>query len=132
MAVNQSKALREAAADVLKAATLLEAKRFDEAGALAEKSLATVTQGLDPAWLTMEYKLLVTQFGSRKVRRGQTLARALWVASTVDDRAGRSEQALARRRRAMELYARLRMTIEELDLRAARELGAAGAKPAGR
>lgn len=104
---------------------LLDAGSVDAAGELAERVIDEL-MGAIRDWQALEITPLLAALGSP--RRGQALARALWIASTADEAQGRLGEAWRRGRRAIELYARLRMSIEELDVRAARELASASAR----
>jgi hypothetical protein len=118
--VRQDKVANESLERVAEAADLLERGQTESAGKLADQTIEQLTGTLGPDWREVDITKLLSLLGSG--RRAQALARALWIGSTVDEAAGRHELANSRCQRAMELYARLRMSIEELDLRAAREL----------
>lgn len=108
-----------------RAIELLDTGRFDEASAVADAIIASLTGTLED-WQQIEVTALLAALSSAK--NAQSLARALWVASAIDEAQGRLDQAWVRCRRAIELYARLRMNIEEIDVRAARELASASAR----
>ena len=108
---------------VARAAELLDREDYDEASALAEDAVAGLTQACGSDWSDVEVSELSKRLG--KPERARVLARALWIASAVDELEGRRDRARWRCRRAMELYARNRLGGEELDIRAARELGSA-------
>lgn len=109
-----------------RAAALLDEGRFDEARAASEEALSDLAAAGGDDWRSIDVSALIRRLGSPE--RGRALARALWVASTVDELEGRIDRARSRCHRAIELYARLRIESEELDVRAARELGAAIAR----
>ena len=109
-----------------RAVALLDAGRVADAAALAEQAIAELTRNCGDDWHQVDVSTLLRRLGDHE--RGRTLARALWVASTVDELEGRLAQAARRCYRGMELYARLRVESEELDVRAARELGSASAR----
>ena len=109
-----------------RAVTLLDEGRVDEAGALSERAIEALTANCGADWHERDAATLLRIM--RNPERGRALARALWIASTVDELTGRREPAARRCYRAMELYARLRLESEELDVRAARELGSARAR----
>ncbi len=111
---------------VARAAGLLDEGQLQEAGALAELTIEELTCSCGADWQRLSITLLLPLLG--KPERGRALARALWVASTVDEMSGRDDLARLRCRRAMELYARLRLVSEEVDVRAALDLGSASAR----
>lgn len=108
---------------IARAAERLDAEDYDGASSMAEDAIARLTEGCGSDWSEVEVGMLLRRLGEPE--RGRALARALWIASAVDELHGRSERARWRCRRAMELYARNRLGGEELDIRAARELGSA-------
>ncbi|MCA9618164.1 MAG: hypothetical protein KC731_04065 [Myxococcales bacterium] len=115
--------LADAYARIARAADLLDRAVFAEAEALAEHAIAELTTGFDEDWLRQEGRAPASL--ARTPDRARALARALWLGTAVDEAGGRNDRARLRCARAMELYARLRLDVEELDVRAARELGAA-------
>lgn len=114
-------------AQIARALELLDEGRVAAAGELAVQVIDELTRPIQTDdWEGLDITRLLSALG--RPQRGQVLARALWVASTVDEAEGRPGQAWRRGRRAIELYARLRMSIEEIDVRAARELATASAR----
>lgn len=103
-----------------------DGQQLDSAEVAIENVLTELTAPLGADWQELDISPLLKQL--RPPRRAQALARALWVASSIDKKRGRKARALRRCIRAMELYARLRMSIEEVDVRAARELAWMSAK----
>lgn len=128
MARDESRAseLRILQAQAMRAIALLEAGKTSEAAALAEETIAGLTRTCGRDWPTLDTPSLLKTL--REPERGRALARMLWVTSTVDEMCGRAEEARRGCLRAMELYARLRLESEELDMRAARDLGSASAR----
>lgn len=109
-----------------RAVAMLDDGQIEEARALASGALEDATAGLGDDWLTVDVTALLRRLRDRE--HGRALARALWVTSAIDEIDGRIERAHQRCLRAIELYARLRLEIGELDVRAARELGSASAR----
>ena len=119
--------LTELIQQVIDAVDLMDAGRAEAAAKLAEEAIAALLEGrVGPDWLTLDASALLPLLA--QPRRVQALARALWVVSSIDEDNGDYASAERRQRRAMELYGRLRMSIEELDIRAAKALGAASAR----
>jgi hypothetical protein len=109
-----------------RAVALLDRGRIAEAEVLAEEALVELTADCGDDLHRIDATTLLRRLGDPE--RGRALARAFWLASVVDELVGRRERAAQRCYRGMELYARLRIESEELDVRAARELGSASAR----
>jgi hypothetical protein len=118
--------LADALDRIARAADLLDREAYDGAGRLGEAVIAELTTACGEDWIQHEVGVLLSLVGAPE--RARALARALWVGSTVDEVEGRTDRARLRCLRAMELYARLRLVSEELDVRAARELGSASGR----
>lgn len=119
-------ALTTALKDVDEGARCLDRGDLDGAERHAEIAISTMTDGLSAGWLEGSVPELLASLASPEQQRA--LARMLWLGCAVDEQRGRLERARAQCRRAMELYARLRIEAEELDQRAALELGAASGR----
>ena len=124
--VQRVERLRAALIQVERALSLLDEGQPEDAGSLAEQTVEQLTERCGADWQELRPAALVSTLGNPE--RARALARALWIASTVDEMQGRMEQARRRCRRAMELFGRVRLPSEEIDIRAARELGSASGR----
>ena len=119
------KQLRRLLEQLATAVGLLDKGQLPEAAVEAQAVVDDITSACGEDWQRLAPRTLLMVIGDEE--RARALARGLWIVSAADEAAGRYELARARGRRAMELYARVRLGPERLDVRAARELaGASG------
>ena len=120
------KQLRQLLEQVFQAVGLLDKGDLVAAHEQAEMVCDAVVGPCGPDWERLTTATLMTMVG--KPERSRALARALWILASVAENEGRLDEARTRGRRAMELYAKVRLGPDEVDIRAARELAAASGR----
>ncbi len=117
------KQLRQLLEQLAQAVGRLDAGELSAAAEQAEAVVEAVTSPAGAQWRRLTTSSLLSLIND--VERARALARAEWILSVTHEAAGDIPLAKTSNRRAMELYARLKVTPQRLDARAARELAGA-------